>query len=86
MSEKVIIPIPKKKRGALSGNRNQSYPAELRATQFAQEEMAKDIAALKKQCDALAKLDKEKDIIINALMNQLKRLENRVNRSDADEA
>jgi len=82
--DKLSIPTMKKKGGAPFGNRNYEYPAELRTTQFALETAAKDIKALKKQADALAKLDKQKDITINLLTNRLKRLEDRIYRSDSE--
>ncbi len=81
--DKMIIPMAKK-RGAPKGNSNYNYPGELRATQFALEQAVKCIRALEKQQDGLAKLDKLKDITIQALTNRLKRLEDRVTRTDSE--
>jgi len=81
--KEIIIPMTKK-RGAPKGNGNHGFPHELRSTQFALEEAVKCIRVLEKQQDGLAKLDKLKDISHQALMNRVKRLEDRVTRMDSE--
>ena len=56
----------------------------LGATQFALERAVKRIAALEKQCDGLAKFDKEKDIAISLMQVRMRRFEKRLYGGDSE--
>jgi hypothetical protein len=81
------FPFPQLKKQKLGSNASRSKGKSvtpLSTTQFALEQAVKRIGALETQCDALAKLDKKKDIRINLLTIRLKRMEDRVMRRDAE--
>ena len=76
MTRKTIEPWKKKKpRKALTP---------LTTTQFVLERVVKRVEALEKQCDGLAKLDKEKDIAISLMQVQLKRFEKKLYAGDVE--
>jgi hypothetical protein len=76
----VVIPMVRKKQ---HHGRN-PFVTQLEATQFALERAVKRISALEKQCDGLAKLDKQKDIRINQLGLEMKRLREVVERRESE--
>jgi hypothetical protein len=81
------FPFPQLKKQKLGTNASRAKGKSvtpLTSTQFALEQAVKRIVALEKQCDGLAKLDKQKDIDINFLRARLKRLEDRVTRRDRE--
>jgi hypothetical protein len=76
----VVIPMTRKKK---HHGRN-PFVASMEATQYALERAVKRIGALETQCDGLAKLDKQKDIIISHQAIQIKRLQERVEGMDSE--
>jgi hypothetical protein len=81
----VVIPMHRKKKLGSNAERSRGrYLTSIEATQFALEQAVKRIVALEKQCDGLAKLDKEKDIRTNLQGLELKRLRERVERMDGE--
>jgi hypothetical protein len=81
MSRKtVVIPMHSKKKH----HGKNPFAVSLEATQFALEQAVKEIVALQKQCDGLAKLAKEQDIQLNFQSGAIKRLRERVERMDGE--
>ena len=87
MNKTLSFPITKKKRKKLESIAARTKGinmSEVRAFQFALEQVVKRIGALEKQCDGLAKLEKQKDIDINHIEVRLKRFEKRLYRKDEE--
>ena len=81
----VIIPMVKKKKLGTIAERTKGKPlSAMEVTNFALEQAVKRIAALEKQTDGLAQLDKQKDIVLNGMALTIKRLRDRVERMDAE--